>query len=234
MSGVDCRVLAENRMPDADRFERLLRGKGWRRAYRLASGNAPISLVVDALTTASAQGLREQVQCPSLSRILAELCHSLGIQSDQNGANALDQEDAFVGMVAALDEIELDDFGYLGTRLARKSAERVFVELSRREDAPAFDEVRDRFADVFIADIVDNQCLSRIRPGVAEQTNRTTEEQFKWEQELREKLKPQARKLFQSAVKARESRAIRAPKRIGDPPTPLEVRLHEPLVPLSR
>jgi len=221
-------------MPDADRFERLLRGKGWRRAYRLASGNAPISMVVDALTKACAHGLREQVQCPSLSRILAELYDSLSIRSGQNGGKMAAQDDAFVDMVSTLDEIELDDFGYLGTQLARKSAERVFVELSRRQGEPEFDEVRDRFADVFIADIVDNQCLSRIRPGVAEQNNRTTEEQFKWEQELREKLKPQARKLVQSAVNARESRAIRAPKRIGGSPTPLEIRLHEPLVPLSR
>jgi hypothetical protein len=156
------------------------------------------------------------------------------VRSNQNGGETAVQDDAFVGMVAALDEIELDDFGYQGTRLARKSAERVFVELSRREGAPEFHEVRDRFADVFIADIVDNQCLSRIRPGVAEQNNRTTEEQFKWEQELRENLKPQARKLVQSAVKARESRGIRAPKRIGGSLTPLEIRLHEPLVPLSR
>jgi len=221
-------------MPDADRFERLLRGRGWRRVYRLASGNAPMATVVDALTKAAAHGLREQVQCPSLSRILEELCHSLSIRSGQSGVETAAQDDAFAGMVSTLDEIELDDFGYLGTRLARKSAEKVFVELSRREDAAEFDEVRDRFADVFVADIIDNQCLSRIRPGVAEQTNRTTEEQFKWEQELRENLKPQARKLVQSAVKARETSAIRAPRRIGGPPTPLEIRLHEPLVPLSR
>ncbi len=206
-------------MPDADRSERLLRGKGWRHAYRLAAGNAPIPVVVDALTKASAHGLREQVQCPSLSRILEELGQSLSVRS---------------AMVSAFDEIELNDFGYLGTQLARKSAERVFVELSRGQGEPEFDEVRDRFADGFIADIVDNQCLSRIRPGVAERNNRTTEEQFNWEQELKEKLKPQARKLVQSAVNARESRAIRAPKRIGGSPTPLEIRLHEPLVPLSR
>ena len=73
-------------MPDADRFERLLKGKGWRRAYRLASGNSPIAMVVNALINAAAHGLREQVQCPSLSRILAELYHSLNVRSDHNGS----------------------------------------------------------------------------------------------------------------------------------------------------
>ena len=94
-------------MPDADRFERLLRGKGWRHAYRLAAGNAPILVVVDALTKASAHGLREQVQCPSLSRILEELCHSLSVRSGQSDVEMSGQDRAFADMVSALDEIEL-------------------------------------------------------------------------------------------------------------------------------
>jgi hypothetical protein len=221
-------------MPDADRFERLLRGKGWRRAYRLASGNQPIPLVVDALINAAAHALRERVQCPSLSRIVDELHLSVAALSGHSGSERPDGNDSFVHLTVALDEIESDDFGYLGTRLARKCAEKVSVELAHRGEGLAFEEVRDRFAEVFIAELVDNQCLSPIRPGVAEQNNRSTEEQYKWEIELRESLKPQARKLIQSAVKARESRAIRAPKRIGISSTPLETRLHEPLVPLPR
>jgi hypothetical protein len=221
-------------MPDADRFERLLRGKGWRRAYRLASGNQPIPLVVDALINATAHALRERVQCPSLSRIVEELHISLASRSDHGGSYRHNGDDAFAQLTAALDEIESEDIGYLGTRLARKCAEKVSVELANRGEEPAFEEVRDRFAEVFVAELVDNQCLSPIRPGVAEQNNRSTEEQYKWEIELRESLKPQARKLIQGAVKAKESRAIRAPRRIGTPSTSLEIRLHEPLVPLAR
>ena len=221
-------------MPDADRFERLLRGKGWRRAYRLASGNQPIPLVVDALINATAHALRERVQCPSLSKIVEELHISLASRSDHGGSYRHSGDDAFAQLTAALDEIESEDIGYLGTRLARKCAEKVSVELANRGEEPVFEEVRDRFAEVFVAELVDNQCLSPIRPGVAEQNNRSTEEQYKWEIELRESLKPQARKLIQGAVKAKESRAIRAPRRIGTSSTPLEIRLHEPLVPLPR
>lgn len=221
-------------MPDADRFERLLRGKGWRRAYRLASGNQPIPLVVDALINATAHALRERVQCPSLSRIVDELHISVTIRLDHGGSERQNGDDAFVQLTAALDEIESDDIGYLGTRLAGKCAEKVSVELANRGEELAFEEVRDRFAEVFVAELIDNQCLSPIRPGVAEQNNRSTEEQYKWEIELRESLKPQARKLIQGAVKAKESRAIRAPRRIGISSVPLEIRLHEPLVPLPR
>jgi hypothetical protein len=221
-------------MPDADRFERLLRGKGWRRAYRLASGNQPIPLVVDALINATAHALRKRVQCPSLSKIVEELHISLVSRSDDGGSYRQNGGDAFAQLTAALDQIESDDIGYLGTRLARKCAEKVSVELTDRGEEPAFEEVRDRFAEVFVAELVDNQCLSPVRAGVAEQNHRSTEEQYKWEIELRESLKPQARKLIQGAVKARESRAIRAPRRIGTSSTPLEIRLHEPLVPLPR
>jgi hypothetical protein len=95
-------------MPDADRFERLLRGKGWRHAYRLAAGNAPIPVVVDALTKASAHGLREQVQCPFLSRIVEELCHSRSVRSGHNDVQTASQDDAFADRVSAFDEIELN------------------------------------------------------------------------------------------------------------------------------
>jgi hypothetical protein len=37
------------------------------------------------------------------------------------------------------------------------------VELADRGKEPAFEEVRDRFAEVLVAELVDNQCLSPIR-----------------------------------------------------------------------
>jgi hypothetical protein len=81
---------------------------------------------------------------------------------------------------------------------------------------------------------VDHQCLSRVRNGIAEKTNRTVEQQLAWEQGLKESLKPQARKLFRSALKATDSGAVRAPRSTATPPPPLEIQLHEPLVSLQR
>jgi hypothetical protein len=47
-------------MPDGDRFERSLRGWGWRSAYRLAAGGAASEQVTDRLMPAFASYLRRQ------------------------------------------------------------------------------------------------------------------------------------------------------------------------------
>ena len=114
-----------------------------------------------------------------------------------------------------------------------RAAERVFVEQARQMEVASNEQIQDRLGEAFVADLVDHQCLSRVRNGIAEKTNRTVEQQHAWEQGLKENLKPQARKLFRSALKATDTGDVRAPKGTATPP-PLEVQLHEPLVALQR
>src|SRR6266403_564729 len=47
-------------MPDGDRFERKLRGKGWRSVYRLGCSSAPVEAVVDKIMSAAAHLFRSQ------------------------------------------------------------------------------------------------------------------------------------------------------------------------------
>ena len=68
-------------MPDDDRFECLLRGRGWRSAYRLAAGNSEMNLLVDSFIRAAAHALRNQAQSPSLSEVANVLCESLNVPS---------------------------------------------------------------------------------------------------------------------------------------------------------
>src|SRR6185369_9237135 len=58
-----------SKMPDGDRFERALYGKGWRRAYRLACSDQPFSLIGDAMITAVAAALRGPLACNSLGKM---------------------------------------------------------------------------------------------------------------------------------------------------------------------
>jgi len=219
-------------MPDDDRFERLLRGRGWRSAYRLAAGNSETNLLVDSFIKAAAHALRNQAQSPSLSDVANVLCESLSVPSLHNGKMSSGLE-AFEHLSSGLDEIGAKDRGHIGTQLAIRAAERVFVEQARQTGAASSEQIQDRLGEVFVADLVDHQCLSRVRNGIAEKTNRTVEQQHAWEQGLKENLKPQARKLFRSALKATDSGEVRAPRGTATPP-PLEVQLHEPLVALQR
>lgn len=221
-------------MPDDDRFERLLKGRGWRGAYRLAAGNATMALLVDSLMKAAAHALRNQGQSPSLSNIVNVLRESLTSQPLHDGSKSSSGLEGFEHLRNGLDQIEADDLGYVGTQLAIRAAEKVFVEQSRQTGAVSSEETEDRLGEAFVADLVDHQWLSRVRTGIADKNNRNVEQQLAWEQGLRESMKPQARKLFRSAAKADDSRDVRAPRSIAAPPPSLEIQLHEPLVPLQR
>jgi hypothetical protein len=57
-------------MPDDDRFERQLRGRGWRKAYRLASGECRTPFLVDTLMKAASA----RVAKPGASTFPIEAC----------------------------------------------------------------------------------------------------------------------------------------------------------------
>ena len=221
-------------MPDDDRFERQLRGRGWRKAYRLAASDCGGGLLVDVLMKAAAHALRNQAQSPSLSNVVAVLQEAFETPALQNRTGSSDGLGAFEHLTNGLDTIEAQDRGHIGTQIAVRAAEKVFVEQTRRAVMPSAEEISDRLGEVFIADLIDQQCFSRVRNGIAEKKGRTAEQQYAWEHQIREEMKPQARKLFRSAAKAEDKRAVRAPKGIASPPAALEVQLHEPLVPLQR
>jgi hypothetical protein len=222
-------------MPDEDKFERLLRGKGWRRAYRLAGGNAPFSHLVDSLISAAAEAMRARVICPSLLTIRDAVYDAVAIHGGRSAfGGPLQSGDGFDHLTSCLDEIEKSDLGFLGTRLAVKAAQETFVELSDRAESVTLQEVQDRLAEVYIPKLIDHECLGRVRSGIADQNGRNVEQQFTWEQELREQLKPQARKLFEKAVKSERPGTIRAPRRLVSRRSTVEAQLHKPLVPLER
>jgi hypothetical protein len=121
----------ERKMPDDDRFEPLLRGRGWRSAYRLATGNSETNLLVDSFIKAAAHALRNQAQSLSLSKVATVLCESLHIPSLHDG-RTLSGLEAFEHLSNGLEDIGAKDRSHVGTQLAIRAAERVFVEQARQ------------------------------------------------------------------------------------------------------
>lgn len=220
-------------MPDGDKFERRLRGRGWAKAYRLAAGNAEWSFLTDSLITAAAGALRGQVECPFLSEIVDVLCSSFAFQAASKSSGGSDKLEAFEELCDNLDDIEARAPNYLGIQLAARSALKVFAEQSRQTNPVATEQILDRLGETFVCDLIDNQWLSPAREGIAEKNNRSVEQQTAWEQKLNDNLKSQARKLFQNVLKADSAKAVRAPKRTAARQT-LEILLNEPLVPVDR
>lgn len=214
-------------MPDEDRFERMLRGRGWRKVYRLAAGNSPIPMIVDAAVIAAAHALRNDMRCERIGEI-ADVFRKALRAIDPFSAESFTLP-VLYDASARLDEIGERAFGCVGTRLAVKAAKETLLDLMKSRRRISSHEAESRLAEQFVIRLVEHQCLGRVRSGVIEKTGRSLEEQAAWEGKFAQELKPQARRLLKKTFESQDPAPIRAPKRlVGRVPTTLE-QLHRPI-----
>jgi hypothetical protein len=223
-------------MAEGDKFERRLRGVGWRKVYKLGKSGAEISNVVDATISAVSCGLRKELACSRLSEILGILQFSLQIdwQRQQTQANDSTEPSARSCLTVDLDRIEAEEVGSITAQLGSTAAESIFSELSNRSSYPTTDAIRNAFADELIWRIVENRCLSHVRDGIALGADFTAAQQEQWEKSFRKVLRLQAEKLVRQMLRDDGSQAVaRAPKRLTPKLKTKEV-LHKPLHALAR
>lgn len=203
-------------MPDGDRFERTLFGRGWRKAYRLACANEPYAPVGDALMTAAAAALRGPLACASLAEIRDAICNALQMKARARGLNFGDQPavDPYQMLSQALREIVAGDTNAVQTQLAAKAAQTVYLEFHLRRDAVTSDEVEGRLSEVFGEWVVRNQWLARVREGIVGKCGRTADEQMIWEQGLFIHLSGPMRKMLKAVFREGGAATVRAPRRL--------------------
>jgi hypothetical protein len=203
-------------MPDGDRFERKLFGRGWRKAYRLAHGGAADSLVADALITATAHGLRNGLACPNLGVICDTVYQALITAARNNELNfhGSDRVDPFYQLSIELEEIRSSGSASVATQLAINAAQTTYLDLEERSQSISQLELRSRFSQRFVELLIRNQWLDRVRDGIVEKRGWSSDSQMAWEQKLISILADPACKLMKSALKASVKEKIRAPRRL--------------------
>ena len=203
-------------MPDGDRFERTLYGRGWRRAYRLACANQPFTIIGDAIITAVAAALRGPLNCTSIVKIRNAVFQALQEKARAGSLNFGDRPlaDPFRMLSDLLDDIAAEDANSAAARLAVKKAKEVYLSLQRECHSVTLNSVGERLAEAFGWGVVRNQCLAKGREGVMKKTGRTFDEQMEWEDRLSahlaERLKKTVNQMFRSDGKV----AVRAPRRM--------------------
>ena len=218
-------------MAEGDKFERRLRGMGWRKVYKLGKFGADMSNVVDATISAVSRGFRKELACARLSDILSILQFS--VQTDwqrrQTETNDPTEPSARSCLSVELDRIEADEVGSITAQLASTAAESVFSDISNRGNYPTRDAIRNAFADELIWRVVENRCLSHVREGIALGAEHTATQHEQWEKDFRRVLRPQAEKLGKQMLRDDGSQAIaHAPRRLTPKLKTKEV-LHKPL-----
>ena len=95
-------------MPDGDKFERRLRGKGWAKAYRLSCSNDSLNPIVDQLMAACASSLRNGLQDSDtlLQKVGKALCEALRLESQAKRTGLTSYKDmAFLHLDRNLDDL---------------------------------------------------------------------------------------------------------------------------------
>jgi hypothetical protein len=167
-------------MPDGDKFERRLRGKGWRRAYRLACGNGEFNELVRAVYDATENALKNGLECPKLEEIIG-LVHK-GLRNPLFAS--FDSVDREYELAQQLEVLAASQLSYPGTRLAVDAAKFVFAEIDFQRQAVTIEQVRRQISEKFKERVIVSQFLARVYDGIQDKSGRNKSEHFAWEERL--------------------------------------------------
>lgn len=214
-------------MPDGDRFEKKLRGKGWRGVYRLGCSGAPIQIVADRVMRAAAHIFRT-TQTDCFPEICAKLVDGVQLREARLFKEAASRQ-AFSQLSYSVEAIEQDEGYSESSRLGAIAALRTFKEIERTNNSPNEETVKQLFTRNLVWGLTERRCLGPIRDGIIQRTGRSTGEQQDWEAKLRETILEPCARLSDSLLTANGNKTVRAPRRLFKPaPVTLET-LNQPL-----
>ena len=202
-------------MPDGDKFERSLPGKGWGKAYRQACATAPFHMLRDTLMGAAAAALRGPLACRNLANIRDAVYHALREKARAGELNFGNKAlvDPYRRLSDLLTDIVSDDGNSISAQLAAKAGQSVYIEFKDDCHTVTAKQVQDRLAEVFGEWVIRHQWLDRVREGVVLKNNRTAEEQIAWEDDLCTRLSEPLRKMIGQMFRTDRKITVRAPRR---------------------
>lgn len=164
-------------MPDGDVFERKLFGKGWKRAYRAASGKIDFNDLISLLNNAKDEALRNGLSCPVMDDISRLVYESLK-------QPLFSLNDVYRQLSLRLDALAVLQTSFPGTRIAIDAAKRLYAELSSGKRPIAKEEAKQQLRKEFTSRILDKEFFSKVRESLMEKSGRNRSEQIDWEKRL--------------------------------------------------
>jgi len=212
-------------MPDGDRFERRLRGRGWRTVFRLMTSSAPSELVAELAGKGVAAYLRGNEGLPisaCVNAIHGTLCTP--------ELPFLPAESSWPGTKALMNRLEelVSSTGYKeGAQLCQRAAWKAFLNLEGSVSI-SVEEVAARFGAELSWEITERKCVGIARDEVAQRTHRSLKEQLEVENDLRERVKGLGCRFGKQFVSGKTLAEVRAPNRQTRVES-IENILHQPL-----
>ena len=195
-------------MPDGDRFMRRLigTGKGWGKAYSLACNES--MYLPSQIIKACADNFR-RFPDGAIEGAVTVLANAFERQSWFE-ANLISSARVFLILNDEYRRLKVGGDPNLAGILER-TVESVFNAYKNYCKAMSRNSIAEKLGVALALNIMDSRWLSRIRDGLMEKSNRDVPEQIKWEQDLRVKIIPEARKMIKSSFKDEKVKTFRAP-----------------------
>lgn len=180
-------------MPDGDKFEWQLYGKGLRKAYRLARGIGEIGEIARLLYNAKNELIRNGYGCSSdvMAQIGDVVCEALN-------RPLFSQEENVLWLFRQLDQIAASQNYSRGTLIATKAAESVW-QISSNSNGLSRESVKKSIHRKFTEKFLDAHFFSIVRNGIMNAKKRTRDEQSQWEDQVSQKIISPKRSLNQWA-----------------------------------
>jgi hypothetical protein len=151
-------------MPDGDRFERRLRGKGWRSVYRLGCSGASTNAVADRVMGVVANVFRTE-SIEGVRKIFAELQEALDVLGNPLFRETLSQR-AFRDLSSNIQALVGGEGFPEMSRLSEDAALRTFCELDGAGEGASEEAIAQRFAENLVWGLTERRCLSAVRDGM--------------------------------------------------------------------
>jgi hypothetical protein len=213
-------------VPDGDRFERSLRGGGWRSAYRIAAGGGTVLRVTEKLVGACLSLIdSEHSECAH--KAMGALTSALEPQT-MPLFQGLIEENRFERLTQDMDDISGDyRFGEFSQHCSR-AVSRCFIMQEHSALLPLADIER-LFARELIMDMVNRNFFPAVREGIALNAGRDLAAQLAWEHTILDNLGSLVEGFARSLMSGRRMRVVRSRSVEGNgKPFNLQ-RLNEPL-----
>jgi hypothetical protein len=213
-------------MPDGDRFERLLRGGGWRSAYKIAAGGGTEQRVVEKLGSACL-GLINEDNSDCARKMMSALDSALSSGTmplfPTYGDNA-----SFEAFQRNIDDISADQSYGDFAQLCGRAAGRCFIENEHSARAPLA-QMEQMFAKELISEIVHRNFFHAVRDGISLNAGREPIAQRQWENRILKALGGVADIFAKSLMTGRRMRIPRSETQLPATQIFNIDRLNEPL-----
>jgi|SRR5579864_450959 len=198
-------------MPDGDRFQWRLKGRGWRKLRSLITAGADDELVASQAITAVTHYLKDNADtcCSAFIDLVHRSLAAPSIFSAKPEQGLNDVTRVSIALDCIVEQSDYSESSLVGQRAAL----RIFLQQKSANAVIDKSLVAEAFVGEFAKEVVGRRCLALSRQDIAQKCGRTFDDQMEYEKRILAKVAQTAKSLAAKLISEKNLSNIRAPRR---------------------